>query len=241
MGLSTTLTTPGRADREAAAGTTEPAADGRQPANEQVYLSLRARLLEGALEPGASLTLRGVAASLGVSMTPAREAVRKLVAERALGMTGSGRILVPLPNASELEELFAARRLLEPELARRAAKAASKRVGPLLKALEVQDDALEAAIGAGDAQGYVRANTGFHATLYAAAEAPALMALVESIWLQTGPTMRRVYGVIGTRALQDFHETALAALSDDDPDGLARAIRDDVDQGAALAAEAAAL
>ncbi|MEL6766060.1 MAG: GntR family transcriptional regulator [Pseudomonadota bacterium] len=237
MALGTTLTTPG----QGGAIGTQGVAEGRQPANEQVYQTLRARLLEGALEPGASLTLRGVAASLDVSMTPAREAVRKLVAERALALTPSGRILVPLPAAAELEELFAARRLLEPELARRAALASRDRVAPLLKALQLQDDALEAAIAAGDAQGYVRANTAFHATLYAAAAAPALMALVESIWLQTGPTMRRVYGMIGTRALQDFHETALSALSDDDPTTLAHAIRDDVDQGAALAAEAAAL
>ncbi|MEM7528784.1 MAG: GntR family transcriptional regulator [Pseudomonadota bacterium] len=214
-------------------------AEPRQPANEQVYRSLRAELLEGALEPGASLTIRGVAAALDVSMTPAREAVRQLVAERALALTPSGRILVPLPNAAELDELFAARRLLEPELAERAARRVGRRVGGLLKALHAQDDALEAAIAAGDAQGYVRANMGFHASLYAAAGSPALMALVESVWLQTGPTMRRVYGVIGTRALQDFHETALAALSDGDAKALAEAIRADVDQGAALAAEAA--
>ncbi|MEM7499171.1 MAG: GntR family transcriptional regulator [Pseudomonadota bacterium] len=236
MGLSTTLKAPEVPGTDGSQG----AASGRQPANEHVYQTLRARLLEGALEPGASLTLRGVAASLDVSMTPAREAVRKLVAERALALTGSGRILVPLPDARELEELFAARRLLEPELAVRAAKRCGVRIASLLKVLEAQDHALETAIAAGDAQGYVRANTGFHTALYAAAEAPALMALVESIWLQTGPTMRRVYGMIGTRALQDFHETALTALANDDAAGLAGAIRDDVDQGAALAAEAAA-
>jgi DNA-binding GntR family transcriptional regulator len=55
----------------------EPAAG---PAHERVYKALRRRILSGEIKPGDALTLRGVAAELGVSMTPAREAVRRLAA-----------------------------------------------------------------------------------------------------------------------------------------------------------------
>ena len=62
------------------------------PAHEQVYRTLRARVMHGAIAPGVALTLRGIAGEFGVSMTPAREAVRRLVAEGALKLSSSGRI-----------------------------------------------------------------------------------------------------------------------------------------------------
>ena len=212
----------------------QPEHDETQPAHERVYRALRARILSGGMAPGDSLTLRGVAEALEVSMTPAREAVRRLAAERALEMTPSGRILVPTPGPAQLDELFRARALLEPELAIRALPNMDTR---LIDALRRCDDALGRHVAAGDVAGYVRANNTFHTTLYARAGAPALMALVESVWLQTAPVMRRVYGRLGTQALTDYHETALVALAARNAEALAQAIRDDVGQGAALVAQ----
>ena len=60
------------------------------PAHERVYRSLRARIMHGQIAPGIALTLRGIAAEYGVSMTPAREAVRRLVAEGALKLSRLG-------------------------------------------------------------------------------------------------------------------------------------------------------
>ncbi|HSF96823.1 MAG TPA: GntR family transcriptional regulator [Thermohalobaculum sp.] len=206
------------------------------PAHERVYRALRARILSGEMAPGESVTLRGIAEDLGVSMTPAREAVRRLVAERGLEMTASGRISVPVPGAARLEELFRARELLEPELAVRALPRVNKQVISRMKAL---DAAIERCMAGGDALGYVRANNAFHTTLYEQAEAPALVALVESVWLQTAPFMRRIYGRLGTAALADYHEAALRALEAGDARALAEAIRQDVAQGAALLRPAA--
>ena len=210
-------------------------AQGAIPAHERVYRALRARVLDGEMAPGDAVTLRGLAVELGVSMTPAREAVRRLVAERALAISPSGRVSAPLPGAGAMQELFRARALLEPELALRAAKGV--REGDIA-ALEALDSGIGHHLAQGDAAGYVRANTAFHATLYARAGSPALMALVESVWLQTAPLMRRIYGLIGTAQLTDHHEAALAALRAGDGTALAAAIRADVEQGAALAARA---
>ena len=208
--------------------------DGPQalPRHERVYRALRGRILEGALEPGRPLTLRGLAEALSVSMTPAREAVRRLVAERALALTETGRVLVPDPDARALAELFAARALLEPERARRALPGIDAARAACLAEI---DERIGRAVAAGDAGGYVAANTRFHATLYEAAEAPALMALVESVWLQTAPALRRVYERAGGGG-QDFHEAALAAIAARDADALAAAIRADVEQGAQMLA-----
>ena len=200
------------------------------PAHERVYRALRARILSGGMAPGDSLTLRGVAEALGVSMTPAREAVRRLVTERALRITASGRATVPAPGRRQLAELFRARELLEPELAIRALPNIHKSTISKLRAI---DATIDGYLAEGNAAGYVEANNAFHTTLYAPADAPALMALVESVWL------RRIYGRLGTAALTDYHEAALAALADRDADALASAIRKDVAQGAALLLQAA--
>ncbi|MEM9781445.1 MAG: GntR family transcriptional regulator [Pseudomonadota bacterium] len=212
-------------------------ATGAMTAHEQVYRRLRDDILNGQMEPGTSVTLRGLAAEMGVSMTPAREAVRRLVAERALMLTGSGRVLVPMLDAAALAELFEARRLIEPALAARAAMAA-RGDKALLARLQRHDDTLERAVVASDPQSYVAANHAFHADLSAAAGAPSLLALAESVWLQTAPTMRRVYGQIGTRALDDHHVAAMAAIDAGDGAAAAAAIAGDVAQGAALAGEA---
>ena len=65
------------------------------PVHEQVYRQLRARIMHGAYVPGAAFTVRGVGADFGVSMTPAREAIRRLVAEGALTISASGRVSTP--------------------------------------------------------------------------------------------------------------------------------------------------
>ena len=78
---------------------------------------LRARVMHGQVAPGAALTLRGIAAEFGVSMTPAREAVRRLVAEGALKLSASGRVSTPELASERIEELAALRALIEPELA----------------------------------------------------------------------------------------------------------------------------
>jgi DNA-binding GntR family transcriptional regulator len=206
------------------------------PAHERVYRALRGKILSGEMAPGDSVTLRGLAEDLAVSMTPAREAVRRLVAERALSMTASGRVAIPSPDARRLQELFRARELLEPELAVRALPNTGKATISTLRRIDL---AIDRYVAEGDAAGYVQANNAFHTTLYALADAPALMALVESVWLQTAPVMRRVYGRLGTASLTDYHEATLAALADRDAAALADAIRRDVTQGAALLHQAA--
>ena len=214
-----------------------PSADIAAPAHERVYRDLRSRILHGAFAPGQAVTLRGLAEALGVSMTPAREAVRRLIAERALTITPTGRVQAPVLTPAALGELAAARALLEPELAARACGRIDARG---VSALRVLDAAVTTALRDGDPQGYVRANTAFHATLYAAAQAPALTALVESVWLQINPAMRIVTGRAGTLGLRDHHAEALAALAAGDAAALAAAIRADVGQAADMLARGAA-
>ena len=89
-------------------------------AHDRVYRALRARIMHGEIAPGVALTLRGIGKEFDVSMTPAREAVRRLVAEGALFLSSSGRVSTPELTGERIEELAALRALLEVELASRA-------------------------------------------------------------------------------------------------------------------------
>ncbi|SET62268.1 GntR family transcriptional regulator [Oceanicella actignis] len=200
-------------------------------AHERVYRRLRRKILHGELAPGQAVTLRGVAAELGVSMTPVREAVRRLAAEGALAISASGRVSAPVLTPQRVEELAAIRALLEPELAARALPRAHFSLIERLKRMDAEiDDMLEN----GDAAGYVRANIEFHRTLYLRAHAPAMLAVAETVWLQMGPSMRALYGRIGMGRVMDYHRKAIAALAAGDEAGLRLAIRADVRQGLTL-------
>ena len=138
-------------------------ADSSLTAHERVYRTLRARVMHGLAAPGESLTLRGIAADFGVSMTPAREAVRRLVAEGALKLSASGRVSTPELSSERIEELAALRALLEPELASRALPRAHL---ALIDRMTAINGVIEEMIVKGDSSGYVRTNLEFHRTLY---------------------------------------------------------------------------
>ena len=81
--------------------------DPNAAAHERVYRTLRQQVMHGELAPGQALTLRGIGKQFGVSMTPAREAVRRLVAEGAFMLSSSGRVSTPELSPERIEELAA--------------------------------------------------------------------------------------------------------------------------------------
>ncbi len=197
-------------------------------AHDRIYRKLRLRIMHGELPPGHALTLRGVARQFDVSMTPAREAMRRLVAEGALTMTASGRVATPELSNERIEELAAVRALLEPELASRALPRAHI---ALIDRLQAINGVLAQVIAKGDAIGYIRTNLEFHRTLYLRAQAPAMLAIAETVWLQLGPTMRHLYGRLQRTEVPQHHRAIVAALRAGDEPGLRLAVRTDVTQG----------
>lgn len=203
-------------------------ADPNTAAHDRVYRALRQQVMHGELEPGFHLTLRGIGAAFGVSMTPAREAVRRLVAEGALTVSSSGRLATPALTPERIEELAAIRALLEPEMAARALPRAHF---ALIDRLAAINAANAEAVAKADAVAYVRTNLEFHRTLYLRAQTPAMLALCETVWLQLGPTMRSVYQRLKRREPTSHHRMILAALRAGDEPGLRLAVRTDVTQG----------
>lgn len=197
-------------------------------AHDRVYRTLRSQVMHGELAPGQALTLRGLARSFDVSMTPAREAVQRLVAEGALTMSASGRVSTPELSNDRIEELASIRAMLEPELGSRALPRAHS---ALIDRMEAINAANTEAVLRQDATTYVRTNLEFHRTLYLRAQSPAMLALVETLWLQLGPTMRALYGRLRRNSPPPHHRLIIAALKAGDDPGLRLALRTDVTQG----------
>ena len=199
--------------------------------SDQVYRALRLQIMHGELEPGKALTLRGIGRSFDVSMTPARESVRRLAAEGALTLSNSGRVTTPELRPERIEELAAIRALLEPELASRALPRAHF---ALIERLQAINGAIAEVIAKRDAVGYIRTNLEFHRTLYLRAQAPAMLAMAETVWLQLGPTMRKLYGRLQRTEVPAHDRAIVAALKAGDEPGLRLAVRADVTQGLRL-------
>lgn len=209
--------------------------------HEEVYARLRRAIIDGQLEPGRSLSVRTLGAQFSVSAMPAREAIRRLAALGALEVTPTRRITVARMSPSKIEELTDARVPLETRLALRAFERTAKRPrarAALIAKLSKIDARLDAAIDAGDVAGYSKANAEFHFALYAAAEAPVLLGVVEGLWLQIGPFMRVVVTRLGTADLVDQHKEAIDALAAGDAHKLETAVRLDILEGMKLISDA---
>ena len=206
-----------------------PAVTGtRPPAHAQVYQQLREQILFGEMAPGQAVTIQGLAKALGVGMTPVREAIRRLISDGALVFQGNRRVSVPQLSVSDVEQLVYLRITMESELTRRAAKRISDAA---IGELDHLDRLLDQAISVGNVVGYLANNYQFHARLYEQANAPVIADLVNRVWLRFGPSLRVVCGRYGTQNLRDHHKELLEALHRRDPDGAARAMVRDVEQG----------
>src|SRR5919202_2925313 len=92
----------------------------------RVYAHVKERLLDGRFPPGSLLSENEVSQRLGLSRTPVRQAFVQLEGEGLLELYPKrGALVVPIA-ASEVEDVFEARLLVEEHCARRAADAGGR-------------------------------------------------------------------------------------------------------------------
>src|SRR6218665_2222504 len=80
---------------------------------EQAYQELRSRIVSGRLAGGQRLLPNELAADLGISPTPVKEACLRLEADGLLVNSSRRGMVVRSFNEEDVEELYAARVLLE--------------------------------------------------------------------------------------------------------------------------------
>ncbi|MFT4715347.1 MAG: DNA-binding GntR family transcriptional regulator [Paracoccaceae bacterium] len=198
------------------------------PAHEMIYRRIRDKILFGDLAPGQAVTIQGMVSEFDVSMTPVREAIRRLTAEGALEFLGNRRITVPVITQARFAEICFARLKIEPKLAEMATNRAQK---PEIDRLRRIDDEVNAAIDQGDVKAYMIGNHRFHFELYGLAGSNILMPIAETLWLRFGPLYRIISGKYGTQNLSDHHDEAIHALRAGDATAVAHAISQDIQQG----------
>jgi DNA-binding GntR family transcriptional regulator len=179
---------------------------------ERVYLKLREALYQGKFAAGETLTIRGLAAALGTSAMPVREALQRLVAEKALVQTPSRSIRVASFTPELFWELIRIRMAIEGMATRRAA------LNPppnLVGELREINTTMIASIRSGFTEDVLDANKRFHFAIYEAAEMPQLLGIINNLWLRTGPYLGVAYRMgysdpflTGTR----FHERVVKAI-----------------------------
>ena len=206
-----------------------PRADnGAITVQEWVYRQLKERILTVQFVPGRSVTLRGIATMLGVSPTPVREALRRLVSERALEVHGNRRVSVPKMTRRKFDDLCAVRVSLETLAAERAMPHVD---ADHLERLRRLDAEVDEAVDNGEINRYLHRHREFHFSIYELGSAEVLMPLIESVWLQFSPFLRLVVSHIGVDYIVDRHADALNALERQDHAALRFAIEADVREG----------
>lgn len=166
------------------------------PGGERVTLRvhhwLRLQLMRSRFRPGEKLKLRTLAAELGVSPTPVREALGRLVSEGALEQVDHRSARVPLLSDERLREVCELRADLEGKAASRAAELATPADADRLAAIHAR---MTAARIEGRATEMLVENERFHMELCALANMPVLLRLVEGLWLQCGPLNAALTGM----------------------------------------------
>ena len=160
----------------------------RQTLGERAYAQLADLLISGRLAPGEKLSLRAAADVLGVSIMPVREAVSRLVADRALEVAPNRAVRVPLMTAAQFRDLTRVRIAIEGHA---AAEAALHRTDDDLAAIARAEQAMraESEKSKPDLPRAVELNKTFHFAVYEASHSPILVEIIRALWLKAGPVI----------------------------------------------------
>lgn len=191
--------------------------------------------MAGKFAPGEVLTLRALAGALGTSVIPARDAVLRLVTERALEDSGRS-VRVPRLTLTELHDIERFRIALEGEAAEMAATRATATELAAIKSAAVRadrtclDDRLDR---------FLVANQEFHFSIYRAAHNGVLQSMIEALWLQIGPHLGVVVHKLRDQVLAEHvnlaaHRRLLAALQRRDGAAAREALAEDLRDSADL-------
>jgi DNA-binding GntR family transcriptional regulator len=159
---------------------------------------------------------------------PVREALRRLVAERALELLPNRSVTLPVMTAAKFDEIVRIRLALEGMMAETAAR----QITPdELKRMTRLNDEMIAKLRLGTKK-YLALNQEFHFQLYMAARMPQAMSIVETLWLQIGPFLHHVDTDFGTPDFLDHHASMLKALAKRDGGKARAAIEADIGEAA---------
>lgn len=172
-----------------------------QLASDQVYDVVAARIFSGDLGAGARLRIRDLAAEVGTSVMPVREAIQQLV-KNGLAVSEPHRgARVREFTTRELIDIYDARSVLEIEAVRRSAS----RVTPAdISAMRAACERMYRAVVHGRVDDALDEDEELLRIVYTAGGNPVVVSLIELLWTQC-----RAYKVMGAAAAIQHQDASL--------------------------------
>jgi DNA-binding GntR family transcriptional regulator len=196
------------------------------PLREGVYETLLELIITRALRPGQHLVESDLAARLGISRQPVREALQRLSTEGWVDLRPAHGAFVHTPTEEEADQLLAVRSLLEAESARLAAANATPQAIARLRGMCEQG---VKALAADDVDAVVAANASVHSAIVELAGNKVLAELAAQVdrrvrWYYTPVARQR-----GTESWTE-HAALIDALAEHDGERAAQIMREHTEQ-----------
>lgn len=193
-------------------------------AEEQAYRYLLARIRMGELKPGDRVVPEEVAAEIGMSRMPVRDAFRRLATQELLTIRPNRGAIVRGLDRAEVIEVFEMRAVLEGL----AAASALKAIGSAeLRELEHRLEMMEAR--AGNVSDWIGAHRDFHLYLCGFSGKPRLLAQISALHLTIEPHMRLWLQAAATPlSSREEHGIVIDALKRGRPELVETVVRDHV-------------
>ena len=201
---------------------------------ERIRQAVEADIVGGRLPPGAAIDEKALAAALGVSRTPLREALLWLAAQDLVEIQPRAAIRVRRPDTAELVALLEYLAELEAVCTRLAAQ---RMTLAQRKALGAAQQAVATCAAANDRAGYEAANESFHTLIYTASGNPVVVDQLRRTRARLAAFRRTVMEQPGRLAnASSEHDLIVQAVMAGDAEAAMRAMRDHVlRKGKALA------
>ncbi|WP_210245885.1 FCD domain-containing protein [Rhizobium straminoryzae] len=197
---------------------------------------IRAALIEGRLEPGTRLVTKDLAESLGMSITPVREALVRFAASGVLTAEPAQSFRVPTMTVAQYSEISEIRKSVEGLAAFKAAtQIGAQDIGQmqalLKKYLSAKADK--------DQHLALTLNKEFRFVLYAAARMPTLLGVIEMLWLKAGPGFNYLYPEAQSASNEHHnYDDLMHALQKGQAEEARAAIEHAIEDGARIVLEA---
>ncbi len=194
-----------------------------------VYERLRQAIIQGDFGPGTRVVESRLAATLGTSRTPVREAIHKLEREGLLRQDSKRGFFVEGLNRADIEETFGIRSVLESYAARLAAiRHTEGDLQPLEAKLRDYQERLER----GDVGTLPQINTEFHDLLYALSRSPRLIRMINDL---RDHIYRYRLVILKVKNMADLshadHRSMLMAMKERDADRVERLVKEHILRG----------
>jgi DNA-binding GntR family transcriptional regulator len=191
---------------------------------DQAYERIKSMVIDGALPPGTSLSVSALAVELGMSRSPVREAVQRLIHDGLATHVAHRGAMVTQVDAVELDSLYVVKEPLEGLAARLATERMTVDDEQILRELLAQHEELLSAGAPGSV--HTQMDLTLHRTVHLIAGNPALAEVLAQFAGRTNLAFPALWtSKEMARLAIDEHRAIVDAMIAGDPDGAERAAR----------------